>query len=117
MLPDHEEGQVSWQGKAGLTKWHGDMEVLVIIKSGPDSEAAMRAVGIARDETADIVLIRDAVYLARPDGLEGFCGTAFAFAEDVRARGIVDIDKGVKEITAEELIELMAGEDRVMGVF
>lgn len=88
----------------------------MIIKSGPDSDEAMKAIGIARDETADIVLIGDAVYLARPDGLEGFCGTAFALAEDIRSRGIVDIDKGVKEITPEELIELMAGEDKVVGM-
>jgi len=95
----------------------GGRTVLVVIKSGPDSEEAMHAVEIARDEAADIVLIRDAVYLARPDGLEGFCGTAFALEDDVRSRGIVDIDKGVKGITSEELVELMAGEDRVMGVF
>jgi sulfur relay protein TusB/DsrH len=91
--------------------------MLVIIKSGPDTEESARAILYARDETADIVLIRDAVYLARPERLEGFCGTAFALSEDIKLRGIKDLDKGVKEISYEELVDLIADEDKVVGAF
>jgi sulfur relay protein TusB/DsrH len=91
--------------------------MIVIIKSGPESQEAKRAVKIARDTVADIVLIQNAVYLARPERLEGFCGTAFALDEDIRLRGIKDIDKGVKEINYDELVDLMAQEDKVVGLF
>ncbi len=66
---------------------------------------------------ADIVLIQNAVSLARRDRLEGFCGTAFALGEDIKLRGVKDLDKGVKEISYEEFIDLMANNDKVVGIF
>jgi sulfur relay protein TusB/DsrH len=91
--------------------------MLVVIKSGPESQEAKRAVKIARDTAADIVLIQNAVSLARGDRLEGFCGTAFAVSEDLMLRGIKDLEKSVKEISYEEFIDLMANSDKVIGIF
>jgi sulfur relay protein TusB/DsrH len=91
--------------------------MLVVIKSGPETQEAMRAVKIARDTVSDIVLLQNAVYLAQPERLEGFCGTAFALDEDLKLRGIKEVDKGVKEIGYDDLIDLMADEDKVAGIF
>jgi len=91
--------------------------MLVIIKSAPDTQGAGRAVKLARDMVADIALIQNAVCLARPEMLEGFCGTAFALDEDLKLRGIKDIEKSVKEITYDELVDLMAENDKVVGAF
>lgn len=92
--------------------------MIVIIKSGHDTEEASRAVRVARDLTADIVLVQDAVYLGRKDALEGFCGTANALAEDVLMRGLADeIDKGVRLIDYGQLVDMLAAEDKVAGAF
>ncbi len=91
--------------------------MLVIIKSAPDTQEARRAVKLARDMAADIVLLQNAVYLARPERLEGFCGTAYVLEEDLRLRGVEDLEAGVKTIDYDELVGLLAGEDEVLGLF
>jgi sulfur relay protein TusB/DsrH len=91
--------------------------MLIIIKSPPDTPEAKRAVKLAMDMAADIVLLQDAAYLAQTDKLQGFCGTAFVVGEDRRLRGIGDIGKGVKEIGYDELVDLMAGNENVAGMF
>ncbi len=91
--------------------------MLVIIKSPPDSQEARRAVRLAGDLAADVVLVQDAVWLAQKERLEGFCGSAFALDEELKLRGIGDIEEGVKTITYDELVALMAGEDKVLGLF
>jgi sulfur relay protein TusB/DsrH len=91
--------------------------MLVVIKSGPESQEAKRAVKIARDTAADIVLLQNSVSLARKDRLEGFCGTAFALSEDLKLSGIKDLEKSVKEISYEEFIDLMVENDKVIGIF
>ncbi|MEJ2182622.1 MAG: sulfurtransferase complex subunit TusB [Nitrospirota bacterium] len=91
--------------------------MLVIIKSAPDTQDARRAVKLARDVAADIALLQNAVYLAQPERLEGFCGTAYAMKEDLRLRGIEDIEAGVKTIGYGDLVDLMAEDDKVIGLF
>ncbi|MGD2079999.1 MAG: DsrH/TusB family sulfur metabolism protein [Nitrospirota bacterium] len=91
--------------------------MLVIIKSAPGTQDARRAVKLARDTAADIALLQNAVYLAQPERLEGFCGTAYAMGEDLKLRGIRDLEPGVKEIGYGELVDLMAEEDKVVGLF
>lgn len=91
--------------------------MLVLIKSSHDTPEAKRAVKLARDMAADIVLLQNAVCLAQKDRLEGFCGTAHAIEEDLLLRGISDIDKGVRPIDYYQLIDLMADEDKVVGMF
>ena len=91
--------------------------MLIIIKSEPDTQAARRAVKLAGEAAADIVLIQNGVYLAGEERAEGFCGTVFALDEDMRMRGIRDIEKGVKTIGYEELVDLMAENEKVVGMF
>lgn len=91
--------------------------MLVIIKSSPDSQEAKRAVRLARDMTADIVLLQNGVYLAEKERLEGFCGTAFVLDEDMRLRGVENIGKGVKKVGYDELVDLMAENEKVIGMF
>lgn len=93
--------------------------MLVIIKSAPDTTEGKRAVKLARDMAADICLMQNAVYFAQRERLEGFCGTAFVLDEDARLRGLSsgDIDKGVKEIGYDDLVDFLVKEDKVVGMF
>ncbi len=93
--------------------------MLVIIKSAPDTPEGSRGVKLARDMAADICLIQNAVYFAHKERLEGFCGTAFVLGEDARLRGLSsgDMDKGIREIDYDGLIDLMVKEDKVVGMF
>ncbi len=65
--------------------------------------------GRAALETADLILVRDAVPLARKGALEGFCGTAFVLDESLVAMGVrpEELEKGIKVMTKEELRELL----------
>jgi len=93
--------------------------MLVIIKSAPDTVEGKRAVKLARDMAADICLIQNAVYFAQKERLEGFCGTVFVINEDSRLRGLKseDMDKGVKAIDYDALVDLVTKEDKVVGMF
>jgi len=90
---------------------------LVIIKSPPGSDGAIEAVRVARDNVADIVLVEEAVLLARKDKLEGFCGTVYALRDDILSRGIDDLEKGVKEIDAGELEDLLSDKESIIGIY
>jgi len=93
--------------------------MFVIIKSGPDTQDGKRGVKLARDMAADICLIQNAVYFAQKEKLEGFCGTLYALDDDLRLRGLKDdeLEKGVKKIDYDALVELMTEEDKVIGMF
>lgn len=93
--------------------------MLVIIKSAPDTPEGKRGVKIARDMAADICLIQNAVYFAVKDRLEGFCGTVCLLDQDRNLRGISDgsIEKDIKIIDYDMLVDLMIREDNVIGAF
>lgn len=93
--------------------------MLVIVKSSPDTSDGRRGIKLARDMAADLVLIQNGVYFAQKERLEGFCGTAYVLGEDSRLRGLKDedIEKGVKKLDYDGLVDLMAEEDKVMGMF
>jgi sulfur relay protein TusB/DsrH len=93
--------------------------VFVIIKSPPGSEGAARGIRLAREEAADLLLIGDGVRLARKDMLEGFCGAAFAHSADLRLRGVgeAELEKGVRAVSCEEFVELLAGAEKIAGPF
>jgi len=93
--------------------------MVIIIKSPPDSTDGKRAVKLARDMAADLVLIQNAVYFAQKDGLEGFCGKAYALLEDCRLRGLMenDIKKDIKMIDYSAFVDLITGEDKTIGAF
>ncbi len=94
--------------------------MLTIIKSGPDTSEGRRALKLARDMSSDIVLLQNGVYFALREQLDGFCGTACAVEEDVNLRGLreEELERGLKLIDWDELIELMAEEEeKVVGAF
>jgi sulfur relay protein TusB/DsrH len=93
--------------------------MLLILKSSPETIEGKRAVKLARDMAADIMLIQNGVYFARKERLEGFCGVAYALDEDLSLRGLRDdeLEKGIKKIGYAEMVDLMSEEDKVVGMF
>ncbi|MEC4676109.1 MAG: DsrH/TusB family sulfur metabolism protein [Nitrospirota bacterium] len=91
--------------------------MLVIVKSAPDTPEGKRAVKLAGDMAADICLIQNAVCFAMTGRLNGFCGTAYVLNEDMKLRGIGSIDKGIRELDYDGLVDLMINEEKVVGVF
>ncbi len=91
--------------------------MLVLVKNSPGTMEGKRGVKLARDMAADIVLIQDAVYYAFKEKLDGYCGTVYAIDEELTLRGIKDdeIERGLKKINWDELIDMMAEEDKVIG--
>ncbi len=91
--------------------------MLVILRSAPESHEARRAVKLARDLAADMVLVQNAVWLAQEERLEGFCGTAYVLDEDLKLRGVSNVAKEIKALSYIELVDLMAEADKVVGMF
>lgn len=93
--------------------------MFVIVKSGPDTQDGKRGVKLARDMSADICLIQNAVYFAQKERLEGFCGKVYILDKDAGLRGLKDdeLENGIKKIDYDGLVELMAGDDKVVGMF
>ena len=92
--------------------------MLVMIKSAPDTPEAERAIALAGDLGADLVLIQNAVYLAR-GRTGGIRGEVYALDEDLRMRGIgPEADIGTaKRVDYDMLVDLLANADRVHGAF
>ena len=93
--------------------------MLVIVKSAPDTTDGKRGVKLARDMAADVVLLQNGVYFAQKERLEGFCGTAYVLDDDVRLRGLKndEIEKDIRRLDYGGLVDLMASEDKVAGMF
>lgn len=93
--------------------------MLVIVKSAPDTPEGKRGVKLARDMAADLILLQNGVYFAQKERLEGFCGTAYILDEDSNLRGLKDdeLQNGIKKLDYDALIDLMAEEDKVVGMF
>ena len=93
--------------------------MLVIVKSAPDTTDGKRGVKLARDMAADVVLLQNGIYFAQAERLEGFCGTAYVLGDDVRLRGLKndEIEKDIRRLDYGSLVDLMASEDKVAGMF
>ncbi|MDO8746655.1 MAG: DsrH/TusB family sulfur metabolism protein [Thermodesulfovibrionales bacterium] len=93
--------------------------MLVIVKSGPDTAEGKRGVKLARDMAADLFLIQNGVYFAQKERLEGFCGTAHVLEDDLKLRGVkgADIEKSIRETGYDSFVDLMADNDKVIGMF
>ena len=74
---------------------------------------------LARDMAADLFLIQNGVYFAQEERLEGFCGTAYVLEDDLKLRGLkgAEIGKGIRETGYDSFVDLMADEDKVVGMF
>ncbi|MBZ0155302.1 MAG: DsrH/TusB family sulfur relay protein [Alphaproteobacteria bacterium] len=93
--------------------------MLVLVKSAPDTVDGKRGVKLARDMAADLVFLQNGVYFAQNDMMEGFCGTAYVLEEDCRLRGLgeADLEKDIRKLAYEDLIDLMSNQDKVVGIF
>jgi sulfur relay protein TusB/DsrH len=93
--------------------------MIVMIKSAPDTPEAKRGITLARDLIADIVLIQDAVNLARLVQDGGISRAVYALDEDLRMRGREpDADIGeIRRIDYDELVDLITKADSVYGAF
>ncbi len=95
--------------------------MLVIIRNAPDTPEGKRGVKIARDMSADIVLLQNGVYFLKEQALEdlGFVMTAYVLEDDRRLRGLMGADenKNIKDIDYGGLVDLMTETDKVIGMF
>ncbi len=93
--------------------------MIVIIKSSPDTPEGRRGFRLARDMAGDMVLLQNGVYFAQKERFEGFCGKVYILEEDMRLRGLKDneILKDAQRIDYDSLIDLMAEDDKVIGMF
>jgi len=97
-----------------------EVNMLVIIKSAHDTPEGKRGIKLARDMSADIVLLQNGVYFMEKDRLEdlNFFKTAYVLEDDKKLRGIKgNENKNIKDIDYDGLIDLMAGEDKAVGMF
>lgn len=95
--------------------------MLVIIRNAPDTPEGKRGVKIARDMSADIVLLQNGVYFLMEQALEdlGFVRTAYVLEDDRRLRGLrgTNEKKNIKAIDYAGLVDLMTETDKVVGMF
>ena len=95
--------------------------MLVIVRNTPDTPEGKRGVKLARALSADLVLLQNGVYFLQQDDLEdlGFCRTAYVLEDDRRLRGLnIDAEKkNMKDISYDNLIDLMTENDKVVGMF
>ncbi|MEJ2696018.1 MAG: DsrH/TusB family sulfur metabolism protein [Candidatus Sulfobium sp.] len=95
--------------------------MVVLIKSSPDTPEGQRGVRIARDMSADIVLLQNGVYFIQGQRLEdlGIYRATYVLEDDRRLRGLkqADADKNIRDISYDGLVDLMAESDKVTGLF
>jgi sulfur relay protein TusB/DsrH len=93
--------------------------MLVIVKSAPDTADGKRGIKLARDMAADLILLQNGVYFAQKERFEGFCGRVYVLDEDKRLRGLKDdeLAKDIKKVSYDNIVNLMAEEDKVVGMF
>ena len=93
--------------------------MIVLIKSAPDTPEAKRGITLASNLAADLVLIQNAVTLARLVPGDDIRGAVYALDEDLRMRGLgPDDDIGaVRRIDYDMLVDLITKADKVHGAF
>lgn len=93
--------------------------MLVLLRNSPDTTEGRRGVKLARDMAADLVLLQNAVYFAQRERLEGFCGVIYLLEEDSRLRGLKneEIEKDIRKIDYDRLIDMLADEENIIGMF
>ncbi len=93
--------------------------MIVIVKSAPDTADGQRGVALARSMAADLVLLQNGVYYAQKERLGGFSRGVYVLDDDNRLRGLrdADMEKNVKVITYDALVDLVTGTDKVVGMF
>jgi sulfur relay protein TusB/DsrH len=93
--------------------------MLMIVKNGIDTPEGKRGVRLARDMAADLVLIQNGIYFVRDGGLDDFNGKVYVLDEDLVLRGLGDaeIGKDIRKVDYDALVDIIAGSDKVVGMF
>ncbi|NWF52965.1 MAG: sulfurtransferase complex subunit TusB [Nitrospirae bacterium] len=93
--------------------------MLIIVKSSPETPEGKRGIKLAIDMTANVVLIQNGVYFALKNKLNGFMGIIYVLEDDIILRGLRDeeIEKNIKKLDYDGLVELMIKENKVIGTF
>ncbi len=90
--------------------------MLILIKSSPDTPEARQALDLAKATNAGICLVQNGVYLATGEECKEVAGNVYALSEDMALRGLKPAGN-VRSIDYEELIDIMNGSEKVMGMF
>ncbi len=90
--------------------------MLIIIKSSPETPEARQALDLAKSMNAGICLVQNAVYFAAREKVKDITGLVYALSEDMTLRGL-KLAGNVKSIDYDELIDIMNGSEKVMGMF
>lgn len=93
--------------------------MLIIIKSSPDTPEGKKGIKLAMGMAANVFLIQNAVYFALSDKNNSFNGIIYALEDDLKLRGLKDeeLRKDIKKLDYDGFVELMAKEDKVIGIF
>jgi len=93
--------------------------MLVIVKNAPDTADGKRGIILAKDMSADIILLQNGVYFARGGVLADFSGLVYVLDEDLILRGLEDVQigKDIKKVDYSTLVDIMAESDKVVGMF
>lgn len=95
--------------------------MLVIIRSAPDTTEGRRGIKLARDMSADVVLLQNGAYFMQSGKLEdlAFIGMAYILDDDRKLRGLKEPEAGarIKGISYDGIVDLMAESDKVIGMF
>ncbi|MHB8845745.1 MAG: DsrH/TusB family sulfur metabolism protein [Nitrospirota bacterium] len=93
--------------------------MLVIIKSGPDTNDGAIGLTLAAEGRADLVLLQNGVYFAQKNRLGPFAGAVYVLEDDKKLRGLGDseIDERAKLIGYDELTDIITSGKQVTGMF
>lgn len=93
--------------------------MLVMIKNAPDTTDGATGLALAEESGADIVLLQNGVYFGQKERLGAFTGAVYVLNDDKRLRGLQDaeMDARVRTIDYDKLIDIITGDEKVVGMF
>ncbi len=87
--------------------------MLFLISSAPDTKEFKTAYKLAKDMNAEICLLQNAVYASK--NLND--SSLYVLGDEMKLRGINENEISGKPIDYDQLIDLMTGTDKVVGLF
>ena len=87
--------------------------MLFLISSSPDTKEFKTAYKLAKDMNADVCLLQNAVYASRNLNDD----SVYVLNDETNLRGITPNEISGRLIDYNELVDLMAGSDKVVGIF
>ncbi len=93
--------------------------MIVMIKSGPETNDGEIGLALAKQSGADLMLLQNGVYYAQMERLGIFPGAVYVLDDDKRLRGIKDseMDSRVKTVNYDTLTDIVTSGVKVVGMF